>query len=270
MRYGLADGGGRAWYGLNRTQQRNAVANYAVVLGLPEADPAVRRVARRAFQNYGRMLADFALAGALTPEELLERVELRGLENVDRVLARGKGCIFAACHMGSWDWGGSAGGAAGYPMSGIVERFPGSLDEAVAETRQRFGMEAIPLDRGAIRKVTERLEANRVVTLICDLQHGPGPEVSFFGRAAIVPGGPASFAYKTGAGVLPAHVWMKGPGRYVAEVGEELPLPETGDRKQDHRQLMQSIVGRFETYIRRRPDQWFAFRPMFGRPLEPG
>ena len=214
------------------------------------------------------MLADFALAGALSPAELLERVELRGTDHLDSVLARGRGCILAACHMGSWDWGGSAGGAAGYPMAGIVERFPGSLDEAVFETRERFGMEAIPLDRGAIRKVTDRLTANGVVTLVSDLQHGPGLEVSFFGRRAIVPGGPASFAHKTGAGVLPAHVWMSGPGRYVAEVGEELRLPDSGDRRRDHQQLMQAVVHRFEVYIRRRPDQWFAFRPMFGAPID--
>jgi hypothetical protein len=28
---------------------------------------------------------------------------------------------------------------------------------------------------------------------------------------------------------------------------------------------MQRVVGRFEDFIRERPDQWYAFRPMFTR-----
>lgn len=224
-------------------------------------------MARRAFQNYGRMLADFALIGALSTDELLSRVDLRGLANVDAVLARGRGCVVALPHTGSWDWAGSAGGARGYRMYAVADPFPGSLDEAVIADRSRFGLQVIPVGRPAVRAVGEALAANGVVALVCDLEHGPGVEVDFFGRRAIVPSGPAAFALRAGAGLVTAHVWSTGAGRYAAELEPELEVVAAGDRKTSAQTVMQLVVRRFEVAIRRRPDQWFAFRPL-GRPAD--
>ena len=92
------------------------------MLGLPPGSPEVRRLARRAFQNYGRMLADFTLIAALSADELRARVSFTGLSHVDAALARGRGCILALPHMGSWDWAGSAGGALGYPVYAVTDR----------------------------------------------------------------------------------------------------------------------------------------------------
>src|SRR6266705_4666760 len=76
LRYAASTPGGAAWFWLSRAQRRAALVNYAAVLDREPSDPEVARVARRAFQNYGRMLTDFVLLGSLTPEELLERIIL--------------------------------------------------------------------------------------------------------------------------------------------------------------------------------------------------
>src|SRR5450759_4775963 len=57
--HAVAASGGAAWYWLNGRQRRAALENYAAALGRDRSDPEVARVARRAFQNYGRMLLDF-------------------------------------------------------------------------------------------------------------------------------------------------------------------------------------------------------------------
>ena len=75
--------GGSAWYWLNGRQRHAALDNYAAALGLDRSDPEVARVARRAFQNYGRMLMDFMVLGSLTPDELLKRVSYDGREDLD-------------------------------------------------------------------------------------------------------------------------------------------------------------------------------------------
>src|SRR6202795_4765916 len=93
--HAVAAPGGAAWYWLNRGQRRAALENYAAALGRDRSDPQVARVARRAFQNYGRMLLDFLLMGSLTPEELVKRVTIDGLDQLDGVLAKGKGAIMA-------------------------------------------------------------------------------------------------------------------------------------------------------------------------------
>ena len=247
------------WYWLSPGQRRAALDNYAAALGRERSDPEVARVARRASQNYGRMLMDFVLISSLTPADLVERVTLDSRDRLDAALALGRGAIMAVPHMGSWDMAGSYAGALGYPISAVAERFPGSLNDAVVETRARFGIGVIMLGRAAVRMLTEALRANHIVALLCDLEQGPGVEVRFFGRRAIVPGGPAALAIKTGAPLMVACQYATAPGRYHIDL--DPPLAVGQNESKEH--LMQRVVDRFEDFIRERPDQWYAFRPMF-------
>ena len=259
LRHAAAAPGGAAWYWLSPRQRRAALDNYAAALGKERSDPEVARVARRAFQNYGRMLMDFVLMGSLTPAELLARVTLDGRDRLDAALSGGRGAIMAVPHMGSWDMAGSYAGALGYKISAVADRFPGSLNEAVVATRQRFGMNVIMLGRAAVRSLTEALRANHIVALLCDLEQGPGVDVRFFGRHAVVPGGPAALAIKTGAALMPACQYAMAPGRYNIYLDPPLSVGENETKER----LMQRVIDRFEDFIRERPDQWYAFRPMF-------
>jgi KDO2-lipid IV(A) lauroyltransferase len=260
-RHAVAGPGGSAWFWLNARQRRAALDNYAAALDRDPSDPEVARVARRAFQNYGRMLLDFLLMSSLTKEELIERTEVDGLEHLEAALAHGRGVLMALPHMGSWDNTGSYGGALGYPIMAVTGRFPGSLNDAVVQTRLRYGLAVLQVGRPAVREIIQKLKANGMVGLVCDQEEGPGVEVSFFGRVAVVPSGPAAIALKTGAALMPAYQYMTADGRHHIHL--EAALTEIdGETKES---LMQRIVHRFEAFIRERPEQWFAFRPMFKR-----
>src|SRR4051812_628592 len=56
LRHAAAAPGGTAWFWLSRAQRKAALDNYAAAVGRPVDDPVVATVARKAFQNYGRML----------------------------------------------------------------------------------------------------------------------------------------------------------------------------------------------------------------------
>ena len=253
--------GGTAWFWLNAGQRRAALDNYAAVLGRERDDPEVARTARRAFQNYGRMLLDFLLLPALSREDVLARMGVDGTEHLEQAIADGRGAILTLPHMGSWDMSAAYAAARGYPMLTVAERFPGSLNDAVLATRRRLGIKVVTLGRAAVRAITEQLESKGVVALLCDLEQGPGVTVRFFGRRAVVPAGPAAFALKTGAPILTAYQHYTGSNTYQGHI--DAPLTVTASETKES--LMQRVVDRFEDFIRRHPDQWFAFRPMFSR-----
>ena len=261
LRHAAAAPGGAAWFVLSRAQRKAALDNYAAALGRERDDPEVQRVARRAFQNYGRMLMDFILLGSLRPDELVARITIDGREHLDQALAKGRGAIMAVPHMGSWDMAGSYAGALGYRIAAVADRFPGSLNEAVVRTRQRFGLQVITLGRSSVRAIMDALASNSIVALLCDLEQGPGVPVTFFGREAIVPGGPAAIAIKSGAALMPACQYGTSPGRYHIHLDPPLAMP-AGATKES---VMQRVVDRFGEFIKERPDQWYAFRPMFSR-----
>jgi KDO2-lipid IV(A) lauroyltransferase len=207
------------------------------------------------------MLMDFVLLGGLSPDQLKRRMTYDGREHLDAVLAGGRGVIMAVPHMGSWDMAGSYAAALGYRVWAVAEKFPGSLDAAVVKTRESFGLKVVGMGRSAVRTLTEALRANGVLALVCDLEQGPGVTVRFFGRNAIVPGGPGALALKNGAPVIPAAVYATSPGRYHVHLDAPLQWLE-GETKEG---LMQRIISRFEVFIRERPEQWYAFRRMFDR-----
>ena len=169
----------------------------------------------------------------------------------------------AVPHMGSWDMSGAYAAALGYRAVAVTDPFPGSLNDAVVRTRLRYGLTVISAGRAAVRTLTETLRANGIVGLVCDLQHGPGVEVDFFGRRAIVPAGPAALALKTGAALIPICQYATSPGRQHVHVDPALTVSDR-DTKET---LMQRVVDRFQAFIRERPEQWYAFRPMF-KPAE--
>jgi phosphatidylinositol dimannoside acyltransferase len=261
VRYAAATPGGSAWYWLSAAQRRAALDNYAAVLGAEPDDPRVALVARRAFQNYGRMLMDFLLLGSLSPEELVKRMTYDGREHLDAALAQGRGAVMALPHMGSWDMAGSFAAALGYKVWAVAEKFPGSLDGAVVGTRERFGLKVVSLGRSAVRTLNAALRDNGIIALVCDLEQGPGVEVKFFGRRAIVPGGPAALALKNGAPVITAAPYATSHGHYHVHLDAPMQV-SAGETREA---LMQRVIGRFEDFIRERPDQWYAFRRMFDR-----
>src|SRR5579862_362418 len=259
--------GGTAWFHLSRGQHDAALQNYAAVLRLPPDHPDVSRTAKRAFHNYGRMLADFTRLPALNEDEVMQLMTYSGTEHIDSALADGRGAILALPHMGSWDMAGSAAGALGYDIYAVAEEFPGSLNDAVVEGRNQLGLKVIPLGRSAVPRLIEVLQHNKVAALLTDIAHGRGVEVEMFERRVELASGPASLALRTGAALLPVAVWATGPSRYHGHVEPELVPEATGNRKHDIRVLSQRLACVFERLIRAHPDHWYAFRPIL-RPVE--
>ena len=268
LRYQVAAAGGSVWYAADLGRRRNALVNYAAALGLPEGDPEVARVARHAFENYCRMLVDFLLIGSLDPDEVSGRLTVEGAEHVQQAVDGGRGAILALPHMGSWDFAGSLATILGYRVVAVAETFPGSLNDVVVQTRSVHGLDIIPLGRSAVRSINQALDRNGLVALLCDLPHGPGVDVNFFGRRAVVPSGPAAIAQRRDVPLLPTYCRRLDEERYVVHVDPPIPRTEaeayTG--REGARELMQRVVERFEVFIREYPEQWYAFRPILADP----
>jgi KDO2-lipid IV(A) lauroyltransferase len=250
------------WWAVDPGRRRNARMNYAAALGVPETDPEAVRVARRAFANYGCMLADFLLIGGLTPEKVRSMITIDGRENVDAAHALGRGTILALPHMGSYDIAGSMAGIWGYRIAAVAETLPGSLNDVVVETRSLHGLEIIPMARAAVRAINAVLDENGLVALLCDLPHGPGVEVTLLGHRAIVPSGVATIACRRGTPIVPAFCRRTESRGYHIHIDAPIapPPPDRSRDKAAMAGLMQQVVDRFGEFIRSYPDQWYAFR----------
>lgn len=263
-RYGVAGAATAAFYEVFPGRRRASRHNYAAVLQRSEDDPMVARTVRAASANYGRMLADLFVIADLAPEQIKERVSVDGKEHLDAALAQGRGAILVLPHMGSWDVCGALGAIWGYQIVAVAERLPGSLNDEVVASRSRHGLRLVPMGRSAVRDLAEALQANQLVALVCDLPHGPGVEVDFFGHRATVPGGPAALSVRYRSPLLPVYCRAQGDGRYHVHIDPPIQPPERGSARSHDlsTELMQRVVRRFEDFIRAYPEHWYAFRPI--------
>ena len=266
--FALGGVGGRVYRRLDSARRDALRANLAQVLGPGTGRRELQRAVRRGFASYGRYWVEAFRLEDLSPAEIRRRLRVEGREHIDAALAAGRGAIFASPHLGNWDAGGAWLAASGYPATAVVERLrPAELYERFAAYRRALGLELLPLDDGGetLRGVIRALRAGRLACLVCDRDlTGGGLPVRLFGAPAVMPGGPASIALKTGAPLLPCSVYHdRRPGHWRAVVHPPLEPERTGDTRADTQALTQRLAAEFERLIAAAPTQWHVLSPYF-------
>lgn len=252
-----------------RADQRRMVSdNLRRVLGADADDPedmaALDRWARRSFRAYARYWVEGARLGRTSPIEVEQHTLVEGLNYLVEGMAAGKGVIMALPHVGSWEYGGAFLATQGLPMTAVAERLePPELFDFFVEQRATMGLTIVPLDAPA-STISSTLRRGGLVGLLSDRDLvGNGIEVEFFGETTTMPAGAATLALRTGAQLVTGAVYS-GPGRdHRAIVEPPLDTTRTGSLRRDVARLTQSIATRFEGLIRRAPEQWHMFQPLW-------
>ncbi|MHB8577205.1 MAG: lysophospholipid acyltransferase family protein [Dehalococcoidia bacterium] len=257
---GLADVG---WMALPN-KRRNTIEN---MLHVTDGDAGrARRLARRSFENYAIYIVDFMRQPSLNDAYLVGRVGMLYWQQLDAILAQGKGCILVLMHFGNWDYGAAAVALRGYPFNAIAEaQGTGRLNAEIFAARSKRGMRLIPMERAATGIIRAMRRGELLAILIDRPLTAGGVEVEFFGARTRVPEGPARIALRTGAKVVPVSVLRisRRDDRMRAVADLSIEHPATGDREADVQILTQAILASQEGIIRRHPDQWYMFRQMW-------
>ncbi len=263
---GVATLVGDVLFRVRQGQRRTVVANLARILDAGPDDVAVLdRWARRSFRAYARYWVEGARLGSTPPAEVEQRTFVQGLQYLVEGIAAGRGVIMALPHVGSWEYGGAFLARRNLPMTSVAERIePPELFEFFVEQRAGMGLTIVPLDSSSGRAVVSTLRRGRLVGLLCDRDlSGNGVDVEFFGEKATMPAGPATLALRTGA-TLTTGVVYSGPGRdHRGLVDPPIDTTRRGSLRSDVSRLTQEIATRFEGSIRRAPDQWHVFQPLW-------
>jgi KDO2-lipid IV(A) lauroyltransferase len=263
---GLGNAVGEVLFRVRHEHRAQVTANLARVLGADRDDDAVLdRWARRSFREYARYWVEGARLPGIPPDEVERHVQIEGLQHLRDAAASGKGCILALPHIGSWEYGGAFLATQGLPMTAVAERIePPELFDYFVEQRAAMGLTIVPLDRKSGGTLLAALRAGTLVGLLCDRDiQGSGIEVEFFGERTTMPAGPATLALRTGATLCTGAVYS-GPGRqHRALVQPPLDTTRSGSLRADVARLTQEIATRLEGLIRRAPEQWHVFQPLW-------
>ncbi len=251
----------QASYLLWPQKRRWSNLNFGHVLGLPPDDPAVRRLALRAYRSYARYLVEIMRLPSMTKEQAAAMLDPEGVEEVERIWRGSNGVIFTACHVGNNEAISAGIGSRGWPLSGLADdsTFP-ELFEQLKRERERFGATVIPWRN--LREVYGVLRRHEMLALLIDWGYrADGVPVRLFGAWTALPAGPATLAGKTGAVILPVVARRTTDGRFHATIDAPIRVPST--RPSDILQGTQAIAEALERVIAAAPDQWYSFKPIW-------
>ncbi|HLZ38693.1 MAG TPA: phosphatidylinositol mannoside acyltransferase [Mycobacteriales bacterium] len=236
----------------------------------PQADlPALTRAGLRSYLRY--WLEVFRLP-ALTPEEIVSRMRVDGLDHLRGALGGGRGVVAALPHMGNWDHAGAWAVLSGLAPTTVAERLrPEALFDRFVEFRTSLGIEVVPLtggERPPFPVLADRLRAGRLVCLLADRDlTARGVPVTFFGEPTRMPAGPAALALETGAALLPVTLWFTSTGTR-ARVHPEL-APPGAERAAQIRAMTQALADVFAAGIAEHPADWHMLQRLWLADLDP-
>jgi KDO2-lipid IV(A) lauroyltransferase len=236
---------------------------------------ALRGAVQDAFTSYARYYADTFRLPTLSGAEIERGFSVDGYEHIEAAAALGKGVILALPHLGGWEWAGRWLSGRGHRVSAVAEELENrAVFDWFCAVRASIGIEVIGLDDQAGVRVSSALRANQVVCLLCDRDiprsgKRSGVEVTFFGETTTVPAGPALFAIRTGAALLPVATYFTSRvDGHHAVVRPPIELRREASLRATIQSTSQALVAEVEELIRRAPTQWHLFQPNW--PSDPG
>ena len=245
--------------------RRQAIRNINLIYGKEKSKKECREMIRRTFicascfgwetiYLYTHNITDGKVKGLVR--------KVKGLEHLEKAMARGKGVIGLGAHLGNFPLLARRLDTLGFPSTSIMRQMRDEKLESIftimkKRFRQRW-IPKLPVSR-AIKESIAWLRRGRLLMIYVDQRSGRGVKVDFMGVPTPTPTGAAVFALKTDAAVLPIVNVQDGDGFYNLLIGEEVPVVKTGDQKKDIFVNTARFNKAIEKYIRLYPDQWFWF-----------
>lgn len=261
---------GRIAFRLDKKHRAIALANLTVAFGNELAVPEREVLARRAFEYFGRTIADLLKVAGYSKEKILGLIQTEGEEWLRKALAKGRGVLLFTAHFGNWEMA-TAGLAAINPIEVIARPLDNRfLEREMAKLRTKMGARIISKFKAG-KPILQALKNNEIVGYVIDqnVLRSQAVFVDFFGKPAATTPALAAFHIRTGAPLVPMFCYPTETNRHRMKIFEPIEPRLSGSREQDVLKITQICTKMIEREIRRNPGLWlWVHRRWNTRPIE--
>lgn len=212
------------------------------------------KLAKRSLQETGVMLMETPAVWMRDMAWLRSKViETEGCELVDEALAKRKGMVLIAPHLGNWEVVGLYAATLG-PITSLFEPPKNAeVGAIIQESREKSGATLVPTDRRGVMKLLKAIKAGGISGILPDQVPGDGAGelVEFFGRPAYTMTLLCNLVGKTGCEALVSYA-ERVPGGFKLVFKKSCPDLYSEDCDKSLRALNRSV----EDAIKALPEQY--------------
>jgi len=227
-------------------------------------------IALATFMNLGISIVEVCRLYHGKGDELIDSMEVNGLENFQHAKEKGNGVLCVSGHCGNWEL--------------ISLSFKKHLDEnvwaiarmqnnpylntIVEKMRMGYGNKVI-YSKAALRPILSVIKSKGVIGMLADqaVFEENGALIEFLGRKAWANKAPVVIAQKTGVPVIPVFGYRKN-GRHILTFHPEFTLGS--DRSEEGvRNDVQEVARYLEEFICAHPAEWYWVHRRWKRAGEP-
>jgi KDO2-lipid IV(A) lauroyltransferase len=220
---------------------------------LPALDNAgIERTVRAVWDNLGRVAAEYPHLRSLGAR----RVDVIGIEHIDRLRDDGKPGICFSGHLGNWELLPVVAAQYGVALSNVYRAANNRHVDRLLRILRPDSAELIPKGSAGARQMIAALGRGAHLGMLVDQKMNDGIAVPFFGRPAMTAPALAQLALKYDCPVLPGRVERIGGAHFRLIVEPPLALPRSGDRQADTLALTEAVNRHLERWIAEQPGQW--------------
>ncbi|MDB5448544.1 MAG: lipid biosynthesis lauroyl acyltransferase [Phenylobacterium sp.] len=237
---------------VDRTAERN------LRIAFPDAPAAeIARLKALQWREAGRFFAEFPILDRIVGDP--SRVEVINSERLAALVEGSQPAVLISGHFSNFEVMSAVIVHSGVRCQ-VTYRAANNpyIDKRFRENRARYGVQLFaPKGTEGARALMRAFGRGESVALLNDQKFNGGVAAPFFGVPAYTAPGPATFALKFGAPILPMSVQRIRKARFRVIVHEPIVLEDTGDRTADIEAGVRRINAFMEARVRERPHEWF-------------
>ncbi len=226
-----------------------------------------KKLSIKTFQNMGITVLEICQMTCFSKEDILQKVRIKGKENLLNTIKSPKGVIMISAHIGNWEMGHLF--VSRYIQKSllvVVQNQPDIVERIIHKLRTSTGNTIIS-KKGAMIKLVRILRKGKMVGLLIDqgTSRREGVDVTFFGHKTNATHVASLLAARYNCPVLPIYCIREPDAKLTVIVEPPLKLHKTDDVRADLQTNTQIMTDSVEKMVSLYPEQWFWFHKRWKR-----
>jgi KDO2-lipid IV(A) lauroyltransferase len=255
---------------MNRIEKQKTRGLEQICQGLGYSPKEAEQLLQKVYENIGMSAMEMMYVPRLVREKdhITDYIDIDHPEYLESAFAEGKGVIGLTAHLGNWEWLGAGLALHGCPTSAIGKKqSDDALMKMINEYRALAGQHIYLTGTGGYELIAaaRSMKQNHILGFLSDKDGGhTGVPVQFMNRTFSFPQGPAVFARRFQAPIVPLFIIRRKNGKgHTICVQKAFHYENTGGTRADLLKNSQKMADVLETFIKKHPAEWLWFQHLF-------